>query len=58
MRAEYQRWTNEKPASTTASPAMTIAICDDRRDGAVPGDLVDDPAGEDRRDHADQRATR
>ena len=26
MRAENQRWTSERPASSTASPAMTSAI--------------------------------
>ena len=58
MRAEYQRWVNDSAASSTASPAMTQRDVDDGADGAVPGDLVDDPAGQHRGDDADQRARR
>ena len=56
MRAEYQRVASEMPASTTASPAMNSAIR--TMPPAVPsrlGDPVDDVAGQQRGDHADQR---
>ena len=55
MRAEYQRCAKDSAASTTASAGDHDRDLDDHAGRAAAGDLVDDPAGEHRRDHPDQR---
>ncbi len=55
MRAEYQRWAKDSTASIDGQPGDDERDLHDDAHLTVPGDLVDHPAGEHRRGHADQR---